>query len=61
MRLSISEKKGMTSAIINARIHVTATMAAHDAHATNVLECLCLEFLNRRKNTNRELTDYNEE
>ena len=57
MRLNMSEKKGMTSAMINARTQVTATMPVHDAHPMNVFECRCLDSLKRRKKTKRELTD----
>lgn len=38
MRLSMSEKKGMTSAITNAMIQVTARMPTHTDHPTTVLE-----------------------
>lgn len=57
MRLSMSEKKGMTSAMMNAKIHVVATMAAHEPQATNEFEWRCSELRKRRKNTKRELTD----
>lgn len=60
MRLSMSEKNGITSAMMKAKTHVAATMPAHAAQPTNVFECRCLEFWNRRKNTKRALTDWNE-
>ena len=57
MRLSMSEKKGMTSAMTNAVIQVAPTMPAHEAQPTSVFECRCFESRKRRKKTKRALTD----
>ena len=54
---SMSLKKGMISAIMNAIIHVTAIIAAQLLHPTTVLECKCLEFRKSRKKMNRAETD----
>ena len=40
MRLSISEKNGITSAMMNAKTHVAATIPDQVDQATIVLECL---------------------
>ena len=53
----MSEKNGMTSAMMKAKIHVAATIAAHVVQPTTVFECRCREFLKRRKNTKRAVTD----
>jgi hypothetical protein len=49
MRESMSEKNGMTSAMINARIHVLPTIPAQVAHATTVLEWRWGELRKMRK------------
>lgn len=53
----MSEKKGMISAMTNAKIHVVARMAAHTLHPTTVFECRWREFRKMRKNTKRAVTD----
>ena len=53
----MSEKNGITSAMMNAKAHVAATMPLHVDHAMRVFECLCFEFRNRRKKMKREVTD----
>ena len=58
IRLSISEKNGMTSAIIQANIHVAATIPTQVAQPTNVLECRCFELPKILKKMNRVVTDY---
>jgi hypothetical protein len=57
MRLSMSEKNGITSAIKNANIHVTPIIPAQEAQATKEFECLCSELRKRRKKMKRAVTD----
>ena len=57
IKLSMSEKNGITSAMTNARIHVAATMPLHVDHATRVFECRCFDVRKRRKKMKREVTD----
>lgn len=57
MRLSMSEKNGMTSAMMNANTQVMPTMPIQAPQPTSVFECLCFESRKRRKNTKRALTD----
>lgn len=57
MRLSMSLKKGMTSAMTNAPTHVSPTMAAQVPQPTTVFSCLWRELRKSRKKTKREVTD----
>ena len=58
IKLSISEKNGMTSAMRNAITHDTATIATHEPQPTSVFECRCSELRKTRKKMKREETDW---
>jgi len=59
IKLSISEKNGMTCAIMNAITHVAARMTVQTTHATTELEWRCPEFLKTRKKMKRDVIDCN--
>ena len=58
MRLSMSEKKGIISAMTHAATQVSAMMPAQADQPITVFECRCLEPRKSLKNTKRADTDY---
>lgn len=50
-------KKGMTMAIIKAKIQVASKIPAQDPQPTTVWLFMCFELRKRRKNTNRADTE----
>jgi len=54
---SQEEKNGIIWEMIKAKIHVASRIPVHDPHPTTVCSLKCLDPLNRRKKTKRDVTD----
>ena len=58
IRLSMSEKKGITSAITHAETQLTAMITIQTDQPRKVCECLCFESRKILKKMKRAETDY---